>query len=270
MTNKVGNVMVTTNYEKFKRLDGNRDVKEFRIRKIVESIKEKGQIASPIIVNERMEVVDGQARLEAFRRLNLPVFYVVCEGAGIKDCTTMNATQTSWGLMDFIKSEAERGNVSYRYLQALVDRYHGEFGISTICAAATMGNVNGTPLPTIKDGKLNINAEEYQKAINLLEYCKGLNAIKLEGRKDYFYIVVIWLIKSGIIDKERLKNKLIKYRAMIKPVVNNELCAENLEEIINYRERGERVYVKQMFKEAVKKQRVRALEVAHTKARASK
>ena len=46
----------TNNYEKFKRLKGNREVSPTRIRKIVESINRVGYITSPIIVNEKMEV----------------------------------------------------------------------------------------------------------------------------------------------------------------------------------------------------------------------
>lgn len=63
----------TDNYAKFKRLDGNRGVQLMRVKKVMDSVKANGYIYSPLIVNERYEVVDGQARLEAFKQLGIPV-----------------------------------------------------------------------------------------------------------------------------------------------------------------------------------------------------
>lgn len=65
-------VYVTDKYSIFRRLSGNRDVKEARVKKIMRSIEKVGYIPNPIIVNENMEVVDGQGRLEAVKRLGLP------------------------------------------------------------------------------------------------------------------------------------------------------------------------------------------------------
>ena len=80
------NVYTTTDYGIFKRLVGNRDIPESRISKIVESIQTIGWVHNPIIVNERMEVIDGQGRLTALQRLKMPVEYIVAEGAGNKEC----------------------------------------------------------------------------------------------------------------------------------------------------------------------------------------
>ena len=77
----------TTNYGMFRRLLGNRDVTEARISKIVNRIEENGYIESPIAINEKYEVIDGQGRLEALKRLKMPVDYYVVEGAGLKQNT---------------------------------------------------------------------------------------------------------------------------------------------------------------------------------------
>ena len=61
----------TNKYEIFKQLKGNREVSPKRISKIINSIKEVGYIINPIIVNEKMEVIDGQGRLEALRILKI-------------------------------------------------------------------------------------------------------------------------------------------------------------------------------------------------------
>ena len=65
-------VRQTNNYMKFQILKGNRNVSQSRVNKIIASINRVGYITNPIIVNEHMEVIDGQGRLEALKTLQLP------------------------------------------------------------------------------------------------------------------------------------------------------------------------------------------------------
>lgn len=111
-------VYMTTDYKKFKRLLGNRDVSEQRIKRIIESIQQIGFLNSAIIVNERMEVIDGQARLEALKRLKLPVYYCSHNGAGINECLLLNQKQKNWSCDDYCKSYMEQGNENYHKLMA--------------------------------------------------------------------------------------------------------------------------------------------------------
>ena len=116
-------VYTTKDYSIFKRLVGNRDIPESRISKIVESIQTIGWVHNPIIVNEKMEVIDGQGRLTALQRLKMPVEYIIAEGAGNKECIYMNMNMVNWKLPDFIKSYAEQGNENYQRLLSLMERY---------------------------------------------------------------------------------------------------------------------------------------------------
>ena len=84
----IGNILQTSEYEKFKVLGGNRRIDHSH--KVAESIKNHGQLLAPITVNEKFEIIDGQNRFEAFKRLNLPVQYIVSEGYGINECVAMN------------------------------------------------------------------------------------------------------------------------------------------------------------------------------------
>lgn len=74
---KSNTVFRTKKYSQFKRLDSNRTVKTGRVNKIKQSIEKVGYVQSPIIVNEKMEVIDGQGRLEALKQLQIPVDYIV-------------------------------------------------------------------------------------------------------------------------------------------------------------------------------------------------
>ena len=95
---------------KFKRLLGNRDITESRVSAIIDSIEKVGYQPVPILVNEKMEVIDGQGRLEACKRLGLPIYYIVKNGIGIDECMSMNIKMQNWTIYDFIKSRAEQGN----------------------------------------------------------------------------------------------------------------------------------------------------------------
>lgn len=53
----------TDDHTLFKKLEGNRDVRS--VEKIIKSIDNVGYVLSPILVNEKYEVIDGQNRLEA-------------------------------------------------------------------------------------------------------------------------------------------------------------------------------------------------------------
>ena len=66
-------VKSTTKYKIFKKLLANREVTQTRVNNIIDSIQRVGYVTSPIIVNEKMEIIDGQGRLEALQELNLPV-----------------------------------------------------------------------------------------------------------------------------------------------------------------------------------------------------
>ena len=116
-------IHVTDNYSDFKCIDGNRSVRDDRVNKIVESINKVGYVLSPILVNEKMEVIDGQGRLAALERLKLPVHYMVQDGIGIKECQQMNIHQSNWTTYDFIQSYAMTGNDNYKRLQSIVDKF---------------------------------------------------------------------------------------------------------------------------------------------------
>ena len=67
----VGQVVRTSNYGMFRKLDGNRGLNGRHI-KIKKSIEANGYIMSPIIINENYQIIDGQGRIEVKRIGLLP------------------------------------------------------------------------------------------------------------------------------------------------------------------------------------------------------
>ena len=105
-------VQTTKNYARFKLLQGNRDLIEGNIKAVMNQISAFGQ-RQPIIINERNEIIDGQHRLEACRRLGLAVKYIVDAGARIDHVISANIVGKKWSMLDYIKRFVAEGNEHY-------------------------------------------------------------------------------------------------------------------------------------------------------------
>lgn len=229
------NVYTTNDYSIFKRLPGNRDIPESRISKIVESIQSIGWVHNPIIVNEKMEVIDGQGRLTALQRLKMPVEYVVAPGAGNKECIYMNMNMVNWKLPDFVKSYAEQGNENYQRLLSLMERYaNGNLNI----ISTALYRISKAKLRDIKEGTLQLTEEQYKAAIPRLEYIKPLldklDPKKLPGSIIMLMQTLVYYYDYEEVDKERLAYSVEKYIYNATPWVLNTDCEREVENAYNY------------------------------------
>jgi len=76
---KEGKILITYDYEIFKRMRGNRILNNSHVKNLVKSMKEK-YLPQPILVNKDMEIIDGQHRFAAAEELNLPIHYLIIDG----------------------------------------------------------------------------------------------------------------------------------------------------------------------------------------------
>ena len=232
---KTYSVYVTKDYSIFKRLVGNRDIPENRISKIVESIQTIGWVHNPIIVNEKMEVIDGQGRLTALQRLKMPVEYIIAEGAGNKECIYMNMNMVNWKLPDFIKSYAEQGNENYQRLLSLMQRYaNGNLDI----ISTAVYRVSKSKHRDIKQGILQLTEEQYRAAVPRLEYIKPIleeiDEKKLPGSMVTLMQTLIYYYDYPEVDKDRLRYSVEKNIYNATPWVLNTDCEREVENCYNY------------------------------------
>ena len=267
---KAYNVYVTEDYSIFKRLVGNRDIPESRITKIVESIQSIGWVHNPIIVNEKMEVIDGQGRLTALQRLKMPVEYIIAEGAGNTECVYMNMNMINWNLSDFVKSYAEQGNENYQRLLTLMEKYAG--GSLDIISTAVY-RVSKAKTREIKSGVLQLTEDQYKAAIPRLEFIKPLleklNGKRLPGSMKTLMQTLIYYYDYPEVDKERLAYSVEKYIYNAPSWNLNEDCERSVENIYNYNMKLEdKISIAHLVKdermrrqiELNKEQRLRAFE----------
>ena len=183
MSEIIGHIYTTGDYTIFKKLQGNRDVKG--TKKIIDSINSVGYVLSPILVNEKYEVIDGQNRLEALKRLGLPVPYIVQEGIGLKECRHLNIGQSNWSTKQFIESYAEAGSESYIRLLDLVNDFAKQFSIEGVLSVAVIRIVSltgGWKYNQVREGSIDISEEQYETARRRLTSMVALGYVDFKER----------------------------------------------------------------------------------------
>ncbi len=111
------NAQSTMNYDLFKKHPSNTPINDTIVNKLVDSIQQRNMLSlKPILVNEKMQVLDGQHRLEAAKKLNLPVYYIVEKEAQDMDMILLNANQRTWKLADYHNFFLTQGSPEYRKL----------------------------------------------------------------------------------------------------------------------------------------------------------
>lgn len=239
-------ILVTDDYSQFKEMEGNRTVEPARINKIIKSINKVGYITSPIIVNENMEVIDGQGRLKALETLKLPVEYIVHSGIGIDECISMNIHQTNWKIQDYIKSYSDRGNSNYRLLVKLMEKYKN-FNLE-IFATATNGTGRFDSNMT-KNGNLVLTDESFRQAEEKLEYLeKFLPYLKqAPGTISALEQAIIICFELDEIDKDRLLTQICKYIRLMIPWKDVPGAMQSIEDLYN-RNISNKVYIYTLYR----------------------
>lgn len=196
----------TTDYSIFKKLKSNRDVTKKRFNNVKESIDKVGWLSQPVLVNENMEVIDGQARLEVLKSMNLPVEYIIQPGIGINECIHMNTGTKVWTLAEMIKTKAENQISDWdKFYKLMV-----EFEVSPSVVAIALHNKS---LKTISKNnyEISITDEQYVEARYLLGEYKKYEVVigKFPGRTETKVSAVIYMIEHGV-DTERAVRSLKK------------------------------------------------------------
>ncbi len=110
---EVNKVYKTSNLSMFKDIDGNRVPNLQHIKRLVYSINKYGMKCNPILVNERMEVIDGQHRLMAAKEAESFVYYIIVKGYTLSEVHTLNLNQKNWNKSDYMEGYANMGIESY-------------------------------------------------------------------------------------------------------------------------------------------------------------
>lgn len=252
-------VYKTNDYSQFKRVIGNRSVEEERVSKILTSIDKIGYIPVPIIVNEKMEVIDGQGRLEACKRRGYPINFIIVPNLKIEDCITMNIYVSKWGLMDYILSYAEVGNPSYQYIVDLyknIEQKYGKKTTTTDILCAALFNTKKAPSNAIKSGRLNVTKSTYEDAYRCLDFTYSIiqyykdNDVRLKcNNMSVLKRAIIFCYKCQYVDLDKLYTVLTQKGHLMQMWSNVESCLNEIDYIYNYNAKTKTMQFKRLYED---------------------
>lgn len=228
-TAQINTVYLETDLSKFKTIVGNRAVEEDRVKKIMKSIDEVGMIQAPIIVNDLMEVIDGQGRLEACRRLGLPVPYIVIEGIGIRECRAMNIYAKQWTLLDFVKSHMNAGNQNYKRFYD----FHLETGFPLAVSIYLAKRSRFERCSKeIREGTFVFTEEDAQESRELNKFVHRFDDIETNRITTFVYSLVYCYFDEEV-DNELLEKKIRQSPRAFGAISNMDDCIQVMENVYN-------------------------------------
>ena len=126
-------ILRTTNYDQFKFLEENRKIVPNHQQNIQKSIVQEDLLhINPILVDEDMNIIDGQHRLLSAKKLKRPIYYSVVSGIDVHKSLHLLQNSRKWELPDYInfyeKTAPEKG---YRIFKEFSELY----SISNACVA---------------------------------------------------------------------------------------------------------------------------------------
>lgn len=246
--NEVNKVYKTSNLSIFKEIDGNRVPNLQHVNRLATSIRVNGMKCNPILVNENMQVIDGQHRLMAAKESESFVYYIIVKGYSLSEVHTLNLNQKNWGKKDFMEGYANMGIESYIKLKEFIlknDDYLFNDCISfcsNISSHFSRGQLNKLVNPELSIQEVfeegtwrgkNFNlAQDLANKIRMIKpYYSGYN-------RTGFVTTMIGLIQKETFDFNDFMHKIRLQPTAMVDCANREQYRTLIEDIYNYRSRN--------------------------------
>lgn len=163
--------METLVKEKLKLNESNRSINRTHVDKIRESIKKHGYLEDkPILVNENMEIIDGQHRYIACVELGIEPIFKVIKDANDDLMIDLNSSQSSWGVQDYIHYYASRGFNSYLLFAEFMEKNK----LNSTLAISLIRVDDGRIHKLIRAGELKVSKSDIEQAQQIYELVKEI------------------------------------------------------------------------------------------------
>lgn len=230
-------IQSTTNYSKFKFMEGNRVVNEERVKKLMKAMKRKNLLPQfPIVCQKNstgLYVMDGQTRYTAAQRLGLPVHWIETKNLEIADVSASNSVQKGWLVKDFVHSFAMQGNDHYIKLRDFVHEHRLPFTTAANILAGDLVDSAGTQAGKISLGTFKVTDLPFANRVAAaVKAC--LNYFK-DAKARGFVMAISRLLKVPGFSITRLIQKLEHQGTRLVRCATWIQYVELIEEIYNYK-----------------------------------
>jgi hypothetical protein len=232
----VNTVLKTNDYSKFQTKEGNRSLNELHLKRLMSSVQENDLLeANPILVNENFEIIDGQHRFKVCEQLNKPIHYIVVNGLGLLQIQTLNANTKNWKMEDYVDGYCSMGMPEYCYLKTQIEKTN--YGITILLAI--FADLNGQMGHCLKNG--NLKLANKNRGLVILKWIQDWEQFYYGSDRRSFVLALVSLYNVKEYSHEKMMQKL-KYQSMkLVDCTNTKTYIALLEEIYNYKERGEKL-----------------------------
>lgn len=209
-------VYKTKDYSLFKTIKGNRPVNDHHVAQITTSLVKKNMLNRlPIAVNEKFEVIDGQHRLEACKNNDWEVYFVLVDGADLRDVQLLNAYAKPWAMQDYMDSYISLGNREYQFLRDFIKEFSLPISVALSILDSKSLRSRAIAIARFKAGEFVPNEIEYamtiaKKMVELRAY-----ATPDAGKDRNFMRAVIKMHHMEHIDHDTLTDKFEKSKVTI-------------------------------------------------------
>lgn len=232
----------TTNYSIFKKHESNRELVERNIVALMDSIQEENLLSlRPILVDSQMRVIDGQHRLEAAKRLKLPVFYQMQEKMSNNAIYLLNNNQLKWGREDYVDYYASLGSEHYLKIKSFMKKNKIKLTIALAVLGVSKG---GGQVEKIKNGtfKFPNEMEEFDSLTKLQHLRKLVDYLrqKIMGRNVYISGATlaqafIFFLNCKNVNFDIFMKKLPYRLDIIRPCARQDQYLEMFRDIYNFK-----------------------------------
>lgn len=228
-------IYFTNDYGRFKFLKGNRDINESKVKKIRADIESGIDFLkfAPIVVNEKMEIIDGQHRYAVSRDMKTNVYYVINQTADLEVVPAINSKSTKWRTVDFLNSYVDLKRPVYCALTDFIEHFKG-VSIPTAAKMFHFGTVNEhAAMEAFQDGTLTADFQEVAHDIAIL--LTDLKPFMTNPYSRRMFAVMLMLHDNGKYNHEFFIKKLVESGRRIESSDSTKSIIQDMESIINHK-----------------------------------
>jgi hypothetical protein len=230
---KVGEILRTKDYSIFKVHKFNRTINDSNVNNIYKSMLNEGWVeGSIVVVNGRGDIIDGQHRILAAMKANVPVHYTVNVKTNYDSIPKLNMNKKLWNIIDHLQTYVKKENQNY----ILLDRFMKNFPDlrPTECMMLVKNTISSTKRGEFESGEFKVKDMKlgYQWGHNIM----SLKPYFEDGYDKSIFVramVRVMLIPTFNFDEFLHKVKL-RPRMMVK-CGTVEQYMKMIEDIYNYR-----------------------------------
>jgi len=226
----------TKDYDLFTFRDDNREkIDQAHIKRLIESITSRNLLElRPIIVNEKMEVIDGQHRLLAAKHLQVEIYYQQEKKLDAADIVRMNISKP-WTMGDYLNFYCHHQYDEYKKLSSFMKQHNLTLKVALTIALgqARLGFYE------FRMGEFKFHEESLDIELDVcwdsINYIKKMNGFSPYTSSSRFWKALLKLIRHPEFDETKWRSNMQKMIDHFSPKARTEDYVNMIQTVYNWR-----------------------------------